>query len=84
METSHTVGHVCEEFLQVMREVVLAGLKESPPPQPQQRPAREEFLELDPLVVFLHLAAHRDPHFREFWQQVLAEGAAEQQQQQEQ
>lgn len=82
METSHTVAHVCEEFLQVMRDVVLAGLREdSPPPQPQQRPAHEEFVEIDPLVLFLHLAARHDPQFRDFWQQVLAEEAAEQQQQ---
>lgn len=82
IDTSQTVAHVCEEFLKVMREVVLAGLREEPPPA-QQPPPREEFVELDPLVLFLHLAARNDPQFRDFWQQVLAEEAAERQQQQQ-
>lgn len=77
-ETALTVSHVCEEFLTVMREVVLAGLRKEPPPA-QPPPPREEFMEVDPLVLFLHLAARNDPQFRDFWQQVLAEEAAERQ-----
>ena len=83
IDTSQTVAHVCEEFLQVMRQVVLAGLKEDPPAPAHQLPPREEFVEVDPLVLFLHLAARNDPQFRDFWQQVLAEEAAEREQQQQ-
>lgn len=73
LETSRTVAHVCDEFLQVMRDVVLAGLRKEPPaPRPPRRRA-EVRLEMDPLFVLLQLTARDDPDMRNFWEMMLAE-----------
>ena len=65
--------------MEMLREVLVKGLeKEAPPPRP--KPSRERtdtmeevVFEVDPLILFAHLAMRHDPQFREIFNQLLAE-----------
>ena len=72
------VSFICQEFTEVMRGVVLTGLKEEPPPEPNPLPSppdenEDDVLEVDPLVLFAHLAMRMDPEFREVFNRLMTE-----------
>ena len=69
------VDFICQEFIEVMRDVVLSGLREEPPPpRPPRPPTPEEVeIEIDPLILFAHLAMRNDPQFREIFNRLMAE-----------
>lgn len=72
-ETGRNVEHVCQEFRESMRGVVVEGLKAEPPPPPREtrRPVEVEFEIENPLILFAHLAVQNDPEFRQFWEQFI-------------
>lgn len=69
------VDFICQEFIEVMREVVLTGLTEEPPKAPVPRPPSPDEVELDidPLILFAHLAMRSDPQFREIFNRLMTE-----------
>lgn len=72
------VDYICQEFIEIMRGVVLTGLTEEPPtavPQPPPVPQEEVEVELDidPLILFAHLAMRNDPHFREVFNRLMSQ-----------
>lgn len=71
------VSFICQEFTEVMRDVVLTGLKEEPPPEPNPLSSPDEnddvVLDVDPLVLFAHLAMRMDPEFREVFNRLMTE-----------
>ena len=82
-EEARNVEYICQELRDVMRSVVLTGFKVEPP-SPQTPPAnggQDEGveIEIDPIVLFTHLALRHDPQFREIFQQLLAEQRQQQQ-----
>ena len=75
-ETARNVEYINTELTEVLREVLVTGLEEEPPLPPPPRPRGDilevEF-EVDPLVLFAHLALRHDPQFREIFNQLVAE-----------
>ena len=75
---ARNVEYICQELKDVMRGVVLTGFKVEPPP-PQSPPANnvgdedDIEVEIDPIILFTHLALRHDPQFREIFNQLLAE-----------
>lgn len=69
------VDYICHEFIEIMREVVLTGLTEEPPPQRPAPPTVEDEAELDidPLIIFAHLAMRNDPQFRELFNRLISQ-----------
>ena len=71
------VSFICQEFTEVMRDIVLTGLKEEPPPEPNPLSSPDEnddiVLDVDPLVLFAHLAMRMDPEFREVFNRLMTE-----------
>lgn len=71
------VSFICQEFTEVMRDVVLTGLEEEPPPEPNPLSSPDEnddvVLDVDPLVLFAHLAMRMDPEFREVFNRLMTE-----------
>ena len=69
------VSFICQEFTEVMRDVVLSGLTEEPPaPLPPPIPDEEEIeINIDPLVLFAHFAMRNDPQFREIFNRLMAQ-----------
>ena len=81
-ERSRDVEYIHRELLEMLREVLVKGLKEDPPPVPRPsigEDGEDEDFEIDPLVLFAHLALRHDPQFREIFEQLLAEGEIQQQ-----
>ena len=77
------VSFICQEFTEVMRDIVLTGLKEEPPPEPNPLSSPDEnddiVLDVDPLVLFAHLAMRMDPEFREVFNRLMTEQQQQQQ-----
>ena len=71
------VSFICQEFTEIMRDVVLTGLKEEPSPEPNPSPSPDEnddvVLDVDPLVLFAQLAMRMDPEFREVFNRLMTE-----------
>ena len=85
-EKSRDVEFIQKELLEMLREVLVTGLQKEPPPPSAARPrvdtVDDDDFEIDPLVLFAHLALRHDPQFREIFEQLLTEETAAQQQQQ--
>ena len=71
------VSFICQEFTEIMRDVVLSGLKEEPSPEPNPSSSPDEnddvVLDVDPLVLFAQLAMRMDPEFREVFNRLMTE-----------
>lgn len=71
------VSFICQEFTEIMRDVVLTGLKEEPSPEPNPSSSPDEnddvVLDVDPLVLFAQLAMRMDPEFREVFNRLMTE-----------
>ena len=74
---ARNVEYICQELRDVMRGVVLTGFKVEPPPPQRTSPVEDmgdgEEIEIDPIILFTHLALRHDPQFREIFNQLLAE-----------
>lgn len=81
-ERSRDVEYIQQELMEMLREVLVKGLQEDPPPpvRPTTNVGDEddEDFEVDPLVLFAHLALRHDPQFREIFEQLIAEGEIQQ------
>lgn len=88
-ERSRDVEFIQDELMEMLREVLVTGLQKEAPPPPVPRIMsetldNEDEFEVDPLILFAHLALRHDPQFREIFEQLMSEEEANNPQQQQQ
>ncbi len=76
-ERSRDVEFIQIELLEMLREVLVTGLQKEPVPKRRGTTATIEEGDndddIDPLILFAHLALRHDPQFREIFEQLLEE-----------
>ena len=77
-ERSRDVEFIQIELLEMLREVLVTGLQKEPVPKQHTATAASieddnDDDEIDPLILFAHLALRHDPQFREIFEQLLEE-----------
>lgn len=79
-ERSRDVEFIQDELMEMLREVLVTGLQKEAPPPPAPRINEtvneeddDDEFEVDPLILFAHLALRHDPQFREIFEQLMTE-----------